>query len=95
VDFSNDKLVFTQSDMDKGNFFIDNNGKICILNFEQIGILPESFAQYTMYESRSAFVENVARYLDWPPPSNLESMARAGSMLMMLGDSTLGMPTSP
>jgi hypothetical protein len=91
VDFSNDKLVFTQSDMDEGNFFIDNNGKMCILDFEQIGILPESFAKYTMYASRSAFVKNVAQYLDWPPSSNLKSMGRAGSILMMLGDSTLGM----
>ncbi|KIL62728.1 hypothetical protein M378DRAFT_165392, partial [Amanita muscaria Koide BX008] len=36
MDFSNDKLVFTQSDMDKSNFSIDNNGNMCILNFEDV-----------------------------------------------------------
>ncbi|KIL62690.1 hypothetical protein M378DRAFT_165339, partial [Amanita muscaria Koide BX008] len=32
MDFSNGKLVFTQSDMDKSNFFIDDNGNMCILD---------------------------------------------------------------
>lgn len=51
--------------MDKSNHH--NNGKLCILAFEDVVILLESFASYTMYASDSPFVKNVARYLDWPP----------------------------
>ncbi|KAM6503340.1 hypothetical protein JOM56_000283 [Amanita muscaria] len=94
MDFSNDKLVFTQSDMDKSNFFIDNNGNLCILDFEDVVILPESFASYTMYTSSIPFVKNVARYLGWPPCSNLGSMARVRTILWMLADTTLGTSTS-
>ncbi|KIL62684.1 hypothetical protein M378DRAFT_128508 [Amanita muscaria Koide BX008] len=89
--FQQRQARFTQSDMDKSHFFIDNNGNMCILDFKTVVILPESFASYTMYASSSPFGKNVARCLGWPPSSNLESMRKAGAILMMLADETLGL----
>ncbi|KAA1478094.1 hypothetical protein DENSPDRAFT_657798 [Dentipellis sp. KUC8613] len=92
MDFSEDALVFTQSEMDASNFFLDSSGRICMLDFEAIGVLPESFASSTMHmNSGRPFVHNVARYLDWPEPPHLQSMAQAAYILAMIADPTLGL----
>jgi hypothetical protein len=90
MSFSNDKLVFTQSDMDKSNFAIDKSGKVCIFDFEDVTVLTESFASYTINSGNTPFVEKVAEYLQWPPSPNERSMARAGGILIMIADTTLG-----
>ena len=77
--------------MDESNFSIDTEDNICIFDFEDVGILPESFASYTL--SSNKFAKKVAEYLDWPTSPNLHSMARAGAILMMSSDSTLGTST--
>jgi hypothetical protein len=76
--------------MAESNFLFDTNGKMCIVDFEDVGLLPESFANYTVLSGRSHFAKEVARYLGWTPSSNLESMAMAGGILNMLSDPTLG-----
>ncbi|KAF8351642.1 hypothetical protein F5887DRAFT_1196118 [Amanita rubescens] len=47
VSFSGEQLVFTQSNMDERNFPDDMEGNTCLLGFEYVGLLPESFASYT------------------------------------------------
>lgn len=68
MSFINDELVFTQSDMNKSNFFIDKNDKICIFHFQDQDVvpLPESFATYTIDARNNNFVKWVAQYLNWP-----------------------------
>lgn len=90
VNFSNDKLVFTQSRMSPRNFLVDDNGRICILNFRDVVLLPESFATYTMHMSWDPFVKGVAEYLDWTPSPNEDSMKWARRLLVVMGDPTLG-----
>jgi hypothetical protein len=80
--------------MDESNFLLDTNGKMCIVDFEDVGLLPQSFAKYTVHSEHSHFASEVARYLDWPRSSNLHSMAIAGGILNMMGDPTLGTSTS-
>jgi len=94
VNFSNDKLVFTQSKVNKRNFLVDENGKTCILGFENIVLLPESFARYTMSMTYDPFILKVNGYLEWPPSPNEDSMGWARGMLLMMGDRTLGMSFS-
>ena len=67
-------------------------GNTCLLDFEDVGLLPESFASYTM-SGNEPFVKEVAEYLQWPASRNLRSMGRIRSILVMIGDSTLGMST--
>jgi hypothetical protein len=74
MNFSNDRLVFVQSNMGKSNFFIDKSGKVWILDFEDVVVLPESFANYTMNASNSPFVERGAGYLKWTPSFNEYAM---------------------
>ncbi|KAK0476693.1 hypothetical protein IW261DRAFT_324738 [Armillaria novae-zelandiae] len=90
ISFSNDKLVFTQSDMDKSNFFIDKNSKACIVDFEDVVLLPESFAGYTMNASDDPLVKKVAGYLRWSSFPNEYSMIKAGRILCIISDTTLG-----
>lgn len=93
VNFSDDKLVFSQSEISERNFLVDENGKICILNFQDITLLPESFATYTVNKSRESFVEGVAGYLDWTSP-NEDSMQWA-RRLVQVAVPTLGTSMSP
>jgi hypothetical protein len=80
--------------MDESNFFLDTNGKMCIVDFEMVGLLPESFASYTVHSKLDNFAREVAGYLDWSPSPNHYSMARAGVILNTVGDTTLGTSTS-
>jgi hypothetical protein len=81
--------------MDETNFFIDTTGKMCVVDFEDVGLLPESFASYTVHVSSNLFVKEVAKYLDWSRSSNLHSMVRAGAILHTISDPTLGTSTFP
>ena len=93
VNFSNDKLVFSQSEISERNFLVDENGKICILNFQDITLLPESFATYTVNKGRESFVKGVAGYLDWTSP-NEDSMQWA-RRFVQVAIPTLGTSMSP
>lgn len=67
MNFSNEKLVFTQSEIGKSNFFLDKNSKIYILNFEDVVILPESLASFTTRASNGSFFpKTVAEHLQLP-----------------------------
>ena len=89
VNFSEESEVFTQSDMHEGNFLVDDAGKICLVDFNDIGRLPESFASYTVDVTENSFVKGVARYLGWPESPNLRSLKSAAGVLWVCGDPTL------
>src|SRR5258708_29557362 len=72
---SHERLVFTQSDMHVSNFGVDDKGMTCLFDFGEVGLLPESFASYTM-SLTAPFTVDVARYLAWPSCSNLNSMSK-------------------
>ena len=85
--------MFTQSDMHEGNFILDHTGRPCLVDFDSVGLLPKSFAVYTVKASGKPFVRSVAKYLPtWTSP-NLVSLSKAGAILMMLADATLGITT--
>jgi len=73
--------------MHESNFFFDTNNNMCTVDFEFVGILPLSFASYTLHSGKNTFAREVAKYLDWLPTSNLYSMAR---VLWTIGNQTLG-----
>ncbi|EKM74489.1 hypothetical protein AGABI1DRAFT_116827 [Agaricus bisporus var. burnettii JB137-S8] len=89
IRISHERLVFTQSDMDESNFGVDDQGRTCLFDFTTVGLLPESFASYTM-ALRMPFTEAVARCLDWSPTPNLQSMSRIARVLAM-SSGTLGL----
>jgi len=91
ISFRHDRVLFTQSDMHEGNFLLDSNGKMCLIDFDLVGLLPESFVSWTMHWDPESFAGAVAEYLDLPESLNLYSMSRAGGILIMIADRTLGL----
>jgi len=89
MDFLNDPLIFTQSDMDESNFALDENQRVCMFDFRDVGVLPESFASYTLGDSANPFIKSVAMHLDWVNDRNRGSMARAGAFLQTSSDATV------
>ncbi|KIM41134.1 hypothetical protein M413DRAFT_445852 [Hebeloma cylindrosporum] len=91
MDFLEDALIFTQSDMHITNFALDKDNKICMFDFEDVGVLPECFARFTLTSSRDPFLARVAECLGWTKDSNSKSLGGAGSILIMISDSSLGL----
>ncbi|KAF8313481.1 hypothetical protein DL93DRAFT_2228540 [Clavulina sp. PMI_390] len=83
VDFSNEPIIFSQSDMHPGNFIIDQNGELWLIDFESITLLPESFAKYTVLSS--VMGKEIPEQLgwSWDAMPNGKSMSRARTMLWM------------
>jgi hypothetical protein len=88
--FLNDRLIFTQSDMDSSNFALDEHKRVCMFDFRDVGVLPESFASYTLGNSSDPFISSVAEHLEWVDNRNRNSMTRAGAVLKTSSDATLG-----
>ena len=80
--------MFTQSDVHEGNFLLDTEDKMCLVDFGDVALLPESFGNYGM-AWKLPFIEKVASYLDWPR-DNVKSMGKARGLLLMIGDPRLG-----
>ncbi len=89
---SHERLVFTQSDMHMSNFGVNDKGMTCLFDFGEVGLLPESFASYTM-SLTAPFTVDVARHLVWPSCSNLDSMSKIRRYLAILADPILGTST--
>lgn len=52
--------------MDASNFGVDNEGRTCLFDFDEVGLLPESFACYTVCSKFNPFYMEVAKYIeDW------------------------------
>ncbi|KAJ7054758.1 hypothetical protein C8F01DRAFT_1323392 [Mycena amicta] len=91
--FSGEKLVFAQADPHHTNFLLDRTGRVCLIDFEAINVLPESFASFALHVDPfgDAFVHRVSDYLEWPPSPNHESMERAACILSGMRDDRLGL----
>lgn len=82
--------MFTQPDMHPSNFGVDQHGKTVLMNFAEIGLLPETFVAHTMFsEKRLAPVALALSLSD----SSFISMATLSANLWMMADPTLGAPT--
>ena|SRR5258708_30525259 len=89
---SHEQLVLTQSDMHMSNFGVNDKGMMCLFDFGEVGLLPESFTSYTM-SLTAPFTVDVAQHLVWLSCSNLDSMSKICRYLAILADLTLGTST--
>ena len=90
VKICDDRLMFTQSDMDLSNFGVDENGKTVLVDFGDIGLLPKTFVAYTM--SSDDALAPIAAALGLSSDSNA-SMAAIAWCLGMMSDPKLGVLT--
>ena len=82
-----------QSDIHEGNFILDPTGRLCLVDFNSVGLLPKSFAVRAVKFPGKPFNKGIADHLpSWTSP-NLASMARARYILVMIADPTLGTTT--
>lgn len=87
VQMGGDRLMFTQSDMDPSNFGVDQHGKTVLMDFGEIGFLPETFVAFTT--SRNAPIAT-ALNLSY---SYGGTMARISAHLVMTANTKLGAST--
>lgn len=74
--------------MHEGNFFLDTEEKMCLIDFASVALLLESFGDYAL-AGWDPFIKKVADCLNWPT-HNHKSMGRALEFLQMMSDETLG-----
>lgn len=80
--------------MHVSNFGVDECGNTVLLDFNEIGRLPLSFAKYTMGSGGgNSFISRVADLLRWPDNSNINSMASVSYCLWMGSNPKLGVAT--
>jgi hypothetical protein len=91
VTIRKDRLMFTQSDMDPSNFGVDEQDQTVVMDFAEIGLLPETFVAYTM-STHDSSLDPIARSLGFSNGSNA-SMARIRWYLWLVSDPKLGTST--
>ncbi|KAF8335922.1 uncharacterized protein EI90DRAFT_277264 [Cantharellus anzutake] len=89
VSFSMEKSVFIQADPTVGNFLVVR-GRIVLIDFEDVSLLPESFFTYMM-NTTNGFVEKVAKYFPGERSQNLPTMQAVKCVLQLHGGPTLGL----
>ncbi len=77
---------------DTSNFGVNDKGRMCLLDFGEVGLLPESFVAYIV-SLAAPFTAAVAQHLNWPSCSNLDMMSKIHGCLVMLAYPTLGTST--
>ncbi len=82
-------LVLCPSDLHESNFMIDDEGKLCAIDFGRSCFLPSSFMA-SLTRSSSVFAQSVARRVNYPRSANLPAMSAASGRLVVSNDNALG-----
>ncbi|KAF7307434.1 hypothetical protein MIND_00537800 [Mycena indigotica] len=90
VSFADEPNVIYHSDVRKPNFLIDRDtGQICIIDFQHIGIFPQSFRTYGLLHYTDPLAAAVREALGLEITDTIRSMCTAAGCLVMTG----GAPT--
>ena len=88
VSVSGERLIFTQSDMDDSNFGLDENGRTVLMDFSEIGLLPDTFVAHTLSSDKK--FDPIIASLGLSGNSNRDSMAAIAQCLRMVANPKLG-----
>jgi len=91
VSVSSERLMFTQPGMDVSNFGVDENGRTILMDFSEVGLLPETFVAHTL--SSDKIFEPVVASLSLSSNSKLGSIATIAQCLGMVSNPKLGTST--
>ena len=83
--------MFTQSDMDDSNFGIDERGRTVLMDFSDIGLLPQTFVAYTLASDKK--YDPIVASLGLSGNPNLVSMAAVARCLQTVSDPKFGTST--
>ena len=67
------------------NFLIDSEGRVCIIDFQHVGVLSEAFQQYAFFNIDKAFAAKVGRKLGYQPSEAVNEMVKVSSLLHQRG----------
>ncbi|EIW79873.1 hypothetical protein CONPUDRAFT_144991 [Coniophora puteana RWD-64-598 SS2] len=100
IKLAGEELRWYHSDVSASNFFIDTSSpddqlQIWMVNFNLVGVLPSSFASYSMHNYRDMFGRDVLALVrertSCAISPNLRMMSVASGLLVMVGDPSLGL----
>ena len=91
VSVCGERLMFTQSNMDNFNFGIDEHKRTVLMDFSEIGMLPETCIASTLSSDNN--LSPIATSLSLSDNSNLASMAVITHCLGMVSDPKLSKST--
>ncbi|KZP19526.1 hypothetical protein FIBSPDRAFT_862667 [Athelia psychrophila] len=72
------------SDIKKENFLLESN-KVCIIDFQHVGVFPQVFQTYAFFNIGTAFAASVGRKLGYQPSSAADTMVKISNVLQQLG----------
>jgi hypothetical protein len=79
-------MVFCNSDLWLGNFIIDQDDRVTIIDFAQTSILPSSFSKFVLWPTENKLGYNITDLVDVPSTEGIDNMkalrAVAGPMVM-------------
>lgn len=94
ISISNDRVMYSQSDMDDSNFGIDEKGRTVLLDFESIGLVPATLILSTLFRDPT-LRPVLASLLDTlelaGQISSLKSLAAIRNSLWMVADPKLAL----
>jgi hypothetical protein len=89
ISLPNDLSIY-HSDIHEYNFLINvATGRIWIVDFQHIGVLPKAFQQYSFFNIDSPLARNVGNFLGQQQSDIVKTMAEASAMLVQIGDGSL------
>lgn len=91
VSVSGERLMSAPSDMDVSNFGVDENGRTVLMDFSEVGLLPETFVAHTLSSDKK--FEPVVASLSLSGNSKLGSIAAIAQCLGMVSNPKPGTST--
>jgi hypothetical protein len=80
-----DDSIF-HSDINKRNFLLDvDSGKVCIIDFQHIGVYPEAFCTFGLFNIGLPFASSVGRRLGYQYSTFNDKMAKVSGVLQQCG----------
>jgi len=90
VDFSNEKLCLSYSDIWEDNFIITETGQIYVIDFEAAAFLPTSLTSFVLHKPAKPLVPKVSARISFPQSANLSALHQASYVLKISSDPRIG-----
>lgn len=83
-------MAIYHSDIQKRNFLLEF-GRVCIIDFQHIGVLPQVFQTYAFFNIEEPFAHSVGRALGYQPSRAADSLVPISNVLQMCGRAHFGL----
>ncbi|WEW61239.1 hypothetical protein PRK78_006729 [Emydomyces testavorans] len=85
-DLAREPMIFCHSDLWFGNFMIDQDGRVTVIDFANTSILPSSFSKFLLLPSQNRLRSVVSKWVSIPSTDGVDNTAAladaSGPMIM-------------